>query len=483
MAKKVYHERARDGVFVVCPATIQCRLKGSIHVEAVNPKEASLLAEKEIREIHNRTLAYKELLKDLENEPKTLEDISSNGEKFEKVLEKTIGISFSKKHYSQEELDLISEKLFQSLNEMFPEKIMGREPVIITGSLKKQLSKVLENFPDSILVNAGRIDTKRIRKDNLMHTGEASYGIVMDTPLIEESYNKIDLTKVKIGDYILTEGEDSPDNITNNSNVIGQSISKVVKTHKRLEEGATVSLDSIVESKRNSVMVELLKNKVVDTDKVLLHGGLEYLNNNYPELLSEPHEQVTLEHYYVGNHSSKRRYKFKKISDSVTINTRGEYVTVDKPLYQVLEKKTVPGYTIRAIDMPYSPVKEDVIIHEFAHVLQASGLPGEEELFNKIAKVDEPKIDNKYYKGFPSNYMGKKDGREMFSTLTQAMFCPSNPESENGILFEDLNPYGEDEVKTSLRHWGLGALLNVAIKGNNRIIKYNKEQYDTVRGS
>ena len=151
----------------------------------------------------------------------------------------------------------------------------------------------------------------------------------------------------------------------------------------------------------------------------------------------------------------------KKLSDTVDVYIGGtsRKTTIQQPVYEVKDSYTLTGSVISAKKQWNEDSMNSVLLHEYTHLVQQYDYTGaEDQLFNELRETDKPHFDDsldvEVYDGFPDEYMGLYNGREVLTRATEGVFYPA--------AYSSRYLYGEHAGKNAekVRQWAVGYWLN-----------------------
>lgn len=125
-------------------------------------------------------------------------------------------------------------------------------------------------------------------------------------------------------------------------------------------------------------------------------------------------------------------------------------------VYEYKTEHNVRGSEILVKKTDIVNAQNSVLLHEYTHLVQQHDARMTElEMFNKLAdKSEEHDYGNGdgYYKGFPDDYMGLRNGRELLTRATEGLYEPT----EAGYFYGANRGENADEV----RQWIMGYWLS-----------------------
>lgn len=220
-----------------------------------------------------------------------------------------------------------------------------------------------------------------------------------------------------------------------------------------------------------------LTEKMNNQPDNLPNGSLILKNFYLPDEVSAPGAGVRVymkdsesekqKQFWIGaKPSSSSDFKLKKISDTADVYVNGQLLKLDKPTYEIQSKSSELGSQIKTFGASSTDGAKSVILHEYCHALQARNIGqvnvSEESMFNKLSegKKDFYSIEfgGKVVEGFPDNYMGLANGRELLTVSTEAIMYPH--------LYDRQLLYGKDRgpMADKVRQWATGLWAQIAVQ-------------------
>lgn len=313
------------------------------------------------------------------------------GEIFDEELSKRVSFDIFEQQLSQEQLKTVEEETHKLMNELTTTGESLSNDVY--GSLSKQLNKAVEVLPNSvkkrlsgtpILAKATRIDNNKF---DGQHSGNTSFGV----------------------------------SVKSSGAKIGEIEREMIKD---LEDGTVYIRDFVYKDEMGKGWGSRAKVKRADSDiydEVWIGEGL----------------------------STKSRGK--KISDSSKVHFNGKLQTIDKPMYEIKDTKFLQGSVILAKKDYTNNAESSVLLHEYVHLVQLEDNTfAESQMFAKLKKEEyfDESLSVKCYKGFPDEYMGLYNGRELLTRASEGFYYPSS----NSYLYGSSRGDSADEV----RRWIMG---------------------------
>lgn len=164
----------------------------------------------------------------------------------------------------------------------------------------------------------------------------------------------------------------------------------------------------------------------------------------------------------------------KKISDTAELYVNGRLMKLDQPVYEIKDTQFLTGSVIQAQKTDGKNGDESVLLHEYTHMVQMTdSTKAEEKMFEKLAYDQhyDKNLDESVFKGFPDEYMGLSNSREVLTRATEGFYKPTN----NGYLYGENKGENADEV----RQWVIGYWLSkdVSSQKNNKKVEEAIKKY------
>lgn len=408
MTQKKFHINA-NGDVKPCNASVRaCRFSDAEHFE--NRSEAALYAEKRLSEQYSqqssislkKNSAFKKKIDEAleQNKNVSSESLINIGKVFDDELQNRLDFDI----YGE-----LSNEDFRTI-ENETHKLMG-EIMDIGGSLKNdlygimsdKLNKAVSVLPNSVkdsLKNT-KILAKSIRKDagdrDGQHAGNARFSAV------EKSEGK------KVSEYVLNMTKDLPD--------------------------GTLYMDDVV-------WIRDLEDNYWGSKAFIKREGTDI------------HDEI-----WIGKPIKGSKNVGKKISSKAEVFINGKMMEIDQPVYEYQYETAYRGSVISAKKSSFESDQNSVLLHEYVHLVQMNDYTSSEpEMFNKLRETDAPKYNSSLgdacYDGFPDEYMGLYNGRELLTRASEGLYYPSAHSSQ--FL------YGKNRGKNAdtVRQWIAGYWLN-----------------------
>jgi len=245
-----------------------------------------------------------------------------------------------------------------------------------------------------------------------------------------------------------------------------RSFSGIHQGHAQFKVNAPSQGVEVYESERERV--KDLPDKAMYIDEMFLESDLDGLKNN--EIGMRVKIKSKGSNYYKEQWLGKKTSSSgKKISDSVEVYVNGKLKKLDVPVYELKSTQILTGSIIKAQKTDGKNGSESVLLHEYTHVVQMTDSSKvEDEIFKKLAydQYYHDGIGDNVYKGFPDDYMGLYNSREVLTRSTEGMYKPTS----NGFL------YGKDkgENADTIRRWVMGYWLSKDVDERNKTKKANE---------
>lgn len=419
MAVNKFHINSQ-GVAKPCSANVRaCRFGGdSTHFDTI--EEAQKVAEQQLNEEFSHTpqsltkktntnqknnIQFKNKINKLTEKEKrfTPESLMKIGELFNNELANRVSFDIEDGNLTIDDY----ETLEKETHKLFSELIENGENLKtdVYGSLAKNLNNAVKILPNSvknghtlgdipILAKAVRLDSQQF---DGQHAGNSVFAVKQKS------------SGVAIGGF---EKED----------------------HAHLPDGTIYIKNTVFEDEINSGW-----------------GKRAKITMDHPEKAGE---------VWIGKKISGANDIGRKISDTTEVYLNGKMKTLNLPSYEIREDKKIQGSVILAKKNAGRDFKsESVLLHEYTHLVQMyDGTLAESNMFNELKNESETfdyndSSDLKTYGGFPDEYMGLANGKELLTRSTEGFLKPSDP--GNHFL------YGKDKGKNAkkVRQWVMGYWL------------------------
>lgn len=408
MAKGKFHINGNGDVKPCNASKRACRFSDAEHFE--NKQEAVLYAEKKLSEQYsqvsptvskNNTQFKKRISEALEqNKSVSPESLMKIGQVFDDELQNRLPFDIYG-DLSTEDFRTIEKETHKLMSEVM--NIGGSLKNDVYGSMGSKLDKAVSVLPNSVkdsLKNT-KILAKSIRKDAAdrdgMHIGNARFGAV------EKSSGK------KVSEYVLNMTKDLPD--------------------------GTLYIDDMV-------WIRDLEDDYWGSKAFVKRDGTDI------------HDEI-----WIGKPIRGSKNTGKKISSKTEIFANGKMMALDKPVYEYQYETTHRGSVISAKKINFESDQSGVLLHEYVHLVQQNDYTNaEEEMFNELRETDAPKynsgLGDDCYEGFPDEYMGLYNGREVLTRASEGLYYPSSHSSQ--FLYGKNRGKNADKV----RQWVAGYWLS-----------------------
>lgn len=409
MSKNKFHINGNGDVKPCNASKRACRFSDAEHFE--NKQEAVLYAERKLAEQYsqvsptvskNNTQFKKRISEALEqNKSVSPESLMKIGQVFDNELQNRLPFDIYG-DVSTEDLRTIEQETHKLMSEVM--NIGGSLKNDVYGSMGSKLDKAVSVLPNSVkdsLKNT-KILAKSIRKDAAdrdgMHQGNARF----EATVVSQG--------VELSDFKKSLVENVPD--------------------------GGVYTDSFISEREFN-------------DKYF--GTRAYVKNEG----SDKYDVV-----WIGKPLNNKSTG-KKLSDTVDVYIGGtsRKTTIQQPMYEVKDSYTLRGSVISAKKINFESDQSGVLLHEYVHLVQQNDYTNaEEEMFNELRETDAPKYDSglgeSCYEGFPDEYMGLYNGREVLTRASEGLYYPSSHSSQ--FLYGKNRGKNADKV----RQWVAGYWLS-----------------------
>lgn len=430
MSKGKFHINSK-GEAKPCKATVrECRFSDSQHYNTF--EEAQKASEQNLQQEYanvSQSLSKKKNDNKLKSELKNIigekyiftpEKLVEVGQKFDNELAKRVGFDI-------EDGDLTSddyETLEKETHKLFSELVENGEGLKteVYGSLAKNLNNAVKVLPNSVknghTLGDVPILAKAVRMDSQQFDGQHSGNSVFT---VKQKSSGVDVSSFEKEDY------------------------------DHLPDGTIYVKGFVFEDEINSWWGKRAKVTMDDPQK----AGEVWIGKKIPGAND------------IG----------KKISDTTEVYLNGKMRTLDLPSYEIREDKKIQGSVILAKKNAGLDFKsESVLLHEYTHLVQMyDGTLAERDMFNDLKNESETSYYNgssdlKTYGGFPDEYMGLGNGRELLTRSTEGFLKPSDP--GNRFL------YGKDKGENAkkVRQWIMGYWLTKDAHSLKINEKYSKDK-------
>lgn len=408
MAKAKFHING-SGDVKPCNASVRtCRFSDAEHFE--NKQEAAVYAERMLSEAYSeqsstslkKNSAFKKSIDEVLEQNKSIspESLMRIGQVFDNELQKRLDFDIYG-DLSNDDLLNIEKETHKMMSEIMD--IGAPLKNDLYGTMSDKLNKAVSVLPNSVKDSLKNTDilAKAIRKDAMdrdgQHMGNARFKIV------EKSSGK------KASEYVLNKVKD-------------------------LDDG-TFYIDDMVWSGD------------LESD---YWGSKAYVKRDGTDV----HDEI-----WIGRPIKGSKNVGKKISDKSMVFVNGKMMEIDKPIYEYRYEVTRTGSVISAKKTDFESDQNSVLLHEYVHLVQQYDYtPSEPEMFNKLRESDSPSyrsgLGEACYDGFPDEYMGLHNSRELLTRATEGLYYPSAHSSQ--FLYGKNRGKNADKV----RQWVAGYWLN-----------------------
>ncbi len=436
---------------------------------------AKLMESEGLAELRPASAAVSELREELQKlarggDVPSLTGLREIGARLESELLNRAGIEVDRKDLSSEELRRLGIEASVLLKEIQGDPVALRSK--FHGPFAKQLKAALEPMPTGAAYQVrGDIHTQTVNSRNGSRDGFHIMQAAIMQPAALEAMSSIKLSShAKRGDLVV-DGYGVARHEIEAGEFQGFAVKRVVRgVGEPLADGDSV-LHAIRQTRADDRFIELLKEKVVDTDGVILPGQSERFREMAPELVEPAEASGVVASLYAGKKPTGKiaqGMRYRKVAGNFELkDNRGESYPVAMDLYEVDEKSL--SYKDHTIGTKRyggdAKAQNPVLLHEFSHAIQSArpgGIPGERELFQEISSQGRQlRADGfEHYTGFPDDYMGDVGGREVFTRASEGIFYPEL--SGNEYLYDG------SENSQSVRRWALGTWALLAVEGAHR---------------
>ena len=383
------------------------------------------------------------------------DDAIEVGEKINSMVFKISRLE-EKESYSEEELDRLSKNLSKTLKSLDKASDREKRESTFRGPLGKYLEESISVLPVSATNLSNRtINVEKIhgntRNFSGQHVGQA---FIKEVEIETESLDSLHMkpfSNLSKDDVYTTFRKDEVEEYS------GLRVSEVLedRSGKILRDGD--SLEGLKLS--NEVAVVLLEKEYVDYDLRIREGMAEKVIEAVPGIEKTFNRSFKKRDLYVGDKPrGEKRTIYRKIDRKIELNCPDGKITVNRPVYEIIEKNitssestiTVPGGFKKISDM--SDEAKSTYLHEYAHEVQmVGGAIGEGDIFNRFKKNEKMDYQElKVHRGFPDDYMGLDNGREVFTRATEGIFYPNTIQG-------DYMYSSRGENSREIREWCMGA--------------------------
>jgi len=396
-----------------------------------------------------------------------LEELQDLGSRIEHEILARAGIEVDRDDLSPEELAVLAKSASSVLREIQGEPVVLRSK--FHGPFAKQLKEALAPVPSgAAYLVYGDVHTETVNARNGSRDGFHIQQAAIMAPASVESKSPLKVSALAVrGDFVVDSSIAVRHEIESGG-LQGFAVDRIERgVGERLQEGDSV-LHAIRQNRADDRFIELLQEKVLDSDGVILPGQTERFRELAPELLESAEGSAVVSSFYAGRKPTgaiARGKRYRKVAKDFELkDDRGESYGVGLDLYEVQEKRlSFRDHTIGTKRYGGdNNAQNSVLLHEFGHAIQSArsgGIPGERELFQKIYPQGERIKDDGYerFSGFPDDYMGDVGGREVFTRATEGLFYPQY--SGNEYLYDG------SERSQEVRRWALGTWAFLSAEG------------------
>ena len=396
-----------------------------------------------------------------------LAELQEIGSRIEDEILARAGIEVNRDDLSSAELASLANSASSVLRELQGETVALRSK--FHGPFAKQLKEALAPVPSgAAYLVYGDVHTETVNARNGSRDGFHIHQAAVMAPSAVEAKSPLRMgTVAKRGDLVVDSSIALRQEIEGGE-LQGFAVDRVERgVGESLQEGDSV-LHAIRQNRADDRFIELIQEKVLDTDGVILPGQAERFRELAPELVDSAEGSVVVSSFYAGKKPTgaiARGKRYRKVAKDFELkDSRGENYGVGLDLYEVQEKRlSFRDHTIGTKRYGGDAnAQNSVLLHEFSHAIQSArpgGIPGERELFQEIYLQGERVKEDGYerFSGFPDEYMGDVGGREVFTRATEGIFYPQH--SGNEYLYDG------SERSQDIRRWALGTWALLGAEG------------------
>jgi len=399
-----------------------------------------------------------------------LKELQRIGGLIEDELLSRAGVEVDRKDLTSAELERLGAAASAVLKELQGEPVALRSK--FHGPFAKQLKEALAPVPSgAAYLVYGDVHTETVNARNSSRDGFHIQQAAIMAPAAIGTKSSMRISPMaKRGDLVVDSSIARRAEIERGE-LQGFAVDRIERgVGERLQDGDSV-LHAIRQSRADDRFIELLQEKVLDTDGVILPGQAERFRELAPELVEPAEGVAAVSSFYAGKKpSSSKERRYRRVAKDFELkDSRGESYGVPMDLYEVQEKQlSFRDHTIGTKRYGgYSTAQNPVLLHEFSHAIQSArpgGIPRERELFQELSASQPQLKDDGYsrYAGFPDEYMGDVGGKEVFTRATEGIFYPGL--SGNEYLY-DGSTRSQDVRRWALGTWALLAAEGRKLKG------------------
>ena len=424
-------------------------------LDALNPRSSSLNGLRQELEALRAT-----------GSPK-LTELQKIGGRIEDEILARAGVEVDRKDLTSEELYALAASASSVLRDLQGEPIALRSK--FHGPFAKQLKEALAPVPSgAAYLVYGDVHTKTVNARNGSRDGFHIQQAAIMAPTAVEAKSPLKIsTMAKRGDLVVDRSIAGRHEIEGGE-LKGFAVDRIERgVGERLQDGDSV-LHAIRQNRADDRFIELIQEKVLDTDGLILSGQAERFRELAPELVESAEASAVVSSFYAGKKPTgaiARGKRYRKVAkDFELTDSQGESYGVGLDLYEVQEKRlSFRDHTIGTKRYGGDGnAQNSVLLHEYSHAIQSArpgGIPGERELFQEIYPQGERVKEDGYerFSGFPDDYMGDVGGREVFTRATEGLFYPQY--SGNEYLYDG------SERSQEVRRWALGTWALLGAEG------------------
>jgi len=404
----------------------------------------------------------------------TVEELKALGAKIEEEILSRAGVEVDRSDLSKEEMKVLADSASSTLRELQGEPVAQRSK--FHGPFAKQLKGAISPLPTgAVYLVSGDVHTETVNARSRSRDGFHIHQAAIMAPAAVAAKSSLKISAAaKRGDFVADSSIAQRHEIESGE-LQGFAVDRIERgVREPLQDGDSV-LHAIRQNRADDRFIDLLQEKVLDTDGVILPGQAERFRELAPELVGPAEESATVSSFYAGKKPTgaiARGKRYRKVAKDFELkDSRGESYSVALDLYEVQEKQlSFRDHTIGTKHYGGSEsAQNSVLLHEFTHAVQSArpgGIPGEREIFQEIYSKQPDQIrEDGYtrYAGFPDEYMGDVGGREVFTRASEGIFYPQY--SGNEYLYDG------SERSQEVRRWALATWALLAAEGVRARVK------------
>lgn len=396
-----------------------------------------------------------------------LAELQEIGGRIEEEILARAGVDVDRKDLTSEELAALATSASSVLRELQGEPVALRSK--FHGPFARQLKEALAPVPSgAAYLVSGDVHTETVNARNGSRDGFHIHQAAVMAPAALEARSPLKVSSAARRGDLVVDPAIAARHEVESGDLQGFAVNRVERgLGERLQDGDSV-LHAIRQNRADDRFIELLQEKVLDTDGVILPGQAERFRELAPELVEPAEASAVVSSFYAGKKPTgaiARGKRYRKVAkDFELTDSSGEHYGVGLELYEVQEKTlSFRDHTIGTKRYGGDGnAQNSVLLHEYSHAIQSArpgGIPGEKELFQEIYPQGERVKEDGYerFTGFPDDYMGDVGGREVFTRATEGLFYPQY--SGNEYLYDG------SESSQEVRRWALGTWALLGAEG------------------